>query len=103
MGLFGEGDDDPDHEDHGEIDHSHDHIDHAETEKDVSREKLEDTTSDISSKAVAIFFGVFAVAIVALAAAMGYKKYRDNRYRNQEFLLTDAVFRYDGYSQLDDA
>jgi len=111
--LFGEGDDDPDHEDHGEIDHSddhnddskadHDHIDHAETEKDVSREKLEDTTSDISSKAVAIFFGVFAVAIVALAAAMGYKKYRDNRYRNQEFLLTDAVFRYDGYSQLDDA
>jgi len=139
--LFGEGDDDPDHEVHGVIDHSHDHNgdgsedhshdnhavssddhneefhdhnddgladhdhnDHAESEeKDVSREKLEDTTSDISSKAVAIFFGVFAVAIVALAAAMGYKKYRDNRYRNQEFLLTDAVFRYDGYSQLDDA
>lgn len=24
------------------------------------------------------------------------------RYRNQEFLLTDSVFRYDGYSQLDD-
>merc|ERR1712013_190775 len=62
--LFGEGDDDPDHGDHGEIDDSHDHsddgkadhdhIDHAEPEKDVSREKLEDTTSDISSKAVAI-------------------------------------------------
>lgn len=91
-----------DHNDDGLADH--DHNDHAESEsKDVSREKLEDTTSDISSKAVAIFFGVFAVAIVALAAAMGYKKYRDNRYRNQEFLLTDAVFRYDGYSQLDDA
>ena len=57
-----------------------------------------------------------------MAAAYGYKKYRDNRYildtnlclgltkifaysryRNQEFLLTDSVFRYDGYSQLDDA
>ncbi len=24
------------------------------------------------------------------------------RYRNQEFLLTDSVFRYDGYTQLDD-
>merc|ERR1712142_1346177 len=116
---LGEGEDDPDHADHGLLDHSHDHDgdgiedhehkDHADEfpsvsdEKDVSKEKLEDTTSDISSRAVAIFFGVFAVAIVALAAGMGYKKYRDNRYRNQEFLLTDAVFRYDGYSQLDDA
>jgi len=144
---LGEGEDDPDHADHGLLDHSHDHDgdgvedhshedhhagkdddhdkkfhdhnddgiedhehkDHADEfpsvsdEKDVSKEKLEDTASDISSRAVAIFFGVFAVAIVALAAGMGYKKYRDNRYRNQEFLLTDAVFRYDGYSQLDDA
>ncbi len=24
------------------------------------------------------------------------------RQRDQEFLLTDSVFRYDGYSQLDD-
>lgn len=96
-----------DHNKDGVADHDHkDHADHfpvAEGKEDVSKEKLEDPTSNISSRAVAIFFGVFAVAIVALAAAMGYKKYRDNRYRNQEFLLTDAVFRYDGYSQLDDA
>jgi len=124
---FGEGVDDPDLVDHHSHDHDGDGVtdhspedhpinivsndqDHADNfpsvsddEEDVSKEKLEDATSDISSKAVAIFFGVFAVAIVALAGAMGYKKYRDNRYRNQEFLLTDAVFRYDGYSQLDDA
>jgi len=96
-----------DHDKDGVADHDHkDHADHfpvADGKEGVSKEKLEDPTSDISSRAVAIFFGVFAVAIVALAAAMGYKKYRDNRYRNQEFLLTDAVFRYDGYSQLDDA
>ena len=40
---------------------------------------FQDPTSDISSRAVAIFFGVFAVAILALVAIMGYKKYRDNR------------------------
>jgi sphingomyelin phosphodiesterase acid-like 3 len=125
---FGEGVDDPDQVDHLSHDHDGDGVtdhspedhpinvvandqDHADDfpsvseddEEDVSKEKLEDSTSNISSRAVAIFFGVFAVAIVALAGAMGYKKYRDNRYRNQEFLLTDAVFRYDGYSQLDDA
>eukprot|EP00090_Calanus_glacialis_P045413 TRINITY_DN8417_c0_g1_i1.p1 TRINITY_DN8417_c0_g1~~TRINITY_DN8417_c0_g1_i1.p1 ORF type:complete len:822 (-),score=306.82 TRINITY_DN8417_c0_g1_i1:453-2918(-) len=117
----GDGEEDHKHEDHldsdgldhdhdGDGNDDHDHQDHAdhfpavpEEKEDVSKEKLEDPTSDISSRAVAIFFGVFAVAILALVAIMGYKKYRDNRYRNQEFLLTDAVFRYDGYSQLDDA
>jgi len=69
----------------------------------VSKKKLEDDVSSISSRAVAIFFGLLGVAILVLIALLGYKKYRDNRYRNQEFLLTDAVFRYDGYSQLDDA
>lgn len=99
-----------DHDHDGDGNDDHDHEDHAdnfpvvpEEKEDVSKEKLEDPTSDISSRAVAIFFGVFAVAILALVGLMGYKKYRDNRYRNQEFLLTDAVFRYDGYSQLDDA
>jgi len=96
-----------DHDKDGQTDH--DHIDHAEHfpvangKESVTKQKLEDISSDLTSRAVAIFFGVLAVAIVALAAGMGYKKYRDNRYRNQEFLLTDAVFRYDGYSQLDDA
>jgi len=83
---------------------SEDHADHfpVSDSEGVSKEKVEDDSSNITSRAVAIFFGVFAVAIVALVALMGYKKYRDNRYRNQEFLLTDAVFRYDGYSQLED-
>jgi len=121
----GDGEDDHKHEDHAksDADHQddlyhdhdgdgeadHDHKDHAEHfpvpngKESVTKQKLEDTSSDLTSRAVAIFFGVFALAIVALAAGMGYKKYRDNRYRNQEFLLTDAVFRYDGYSQLDDA
>eukprot|EP00092_Neocalanus_flemingeri_P012502 GFUD01013475.1.p1 GENE.GFUD01013475.1~~GFUD01013475.1.p1 ORF type:complete len:798 (+),score=240.38 GFUD01013475.1:63-2456(+) len=116
----GDGEQDHEHEDHedSDLDHDHDgdgeddhnHLDHAdhvpvvpEDEEVVTKEKLEESSSNISARAVAIFFGVFAVAIIALIALMGYKKYRDNRYRNQEFLLTDAVFRYDGYSQLDDA
>jgi len=128
-GVHGEPDHSHDHDGDGAEDHKHenqlggsekDHVgdgkadldnkDHADNfpavsdeKEDVSKEKLEDPTSDISSRAVAIFFGVFAVAILVLGAIMAYKKYRDNRYRNQEFLLTDAVFRYDGYSQLDDA
>merc|ERR1719508_70684 len=99
-----------DHDHDGDGEEDHDHEDHADNfpvvpddEEDVTKEKVEDVSSNITSRAVAIFFGVLAVAIVALASLMGYKKYRDNRYRNQEFLLTDAVFRYDGYSQLDDA
>merc|ERR1719186_353655 len=102
--------DDHDHDHDGDGEEDHDHEDHADNfpvvpddEEDVTKEKVEDVSSNITSRAVAIFFGVLAVAIVALASLMGYKKYRDNRYRNQEFLLTDAVFRYDGYSQLDDA
>jgi len=51
---------------------------------------------------VGIFFGILLIAIVLVAVGFGYKKYRDNRYRNQEFLLTDSVFRYDGYSQLEE-
>merc|ERR1719270_2325364 len=98
---------------HNANDHSHDSIyDHDETEDEVldqsyndkgsvTKEKIE--TNESSGNAVGIFFGIVAIVIVMMAAAYGYKKYRDNRYRNQEFLLTDSVFRYDGYSQLDDA
>merc|ERR1712029_383714 len=109
--------------DHNENDHSHDsEDDHDETEEetftpvdvtitsqttehrqdsDVKKEKMENTGSSVS--AVGIFVGIVLIALVILAAIFGYKRYRDNRYRNQEFLLTDSVFRYDGYSQLDDA
>jgi len=69
--------------------------------KDVHRHKIQDP-SYITTNAVSIFFGL--VGLVALVAIflLGYKKYKERRYRNQEFLLTDSVFRYDGYSQLDD-
>jgi len=69
----------------------------------VKRKQLVDRGVTSASNALAIFFGLAVVVAVLAAAAFGYKKYRDNRYRNQEFLLTDSVFRYDGYSQLDDA
>lgn len=57
---------------------------------------------DITTKATAIFFSLLGVAILLVVGALAYKRYRANRFRNQEFLLTDSVFRYDGYSQLDD-
>lgn len=57
---------------------------------------------DITVKATAIFFSLLGVALLMGVGAFAYKRYRANRYRNQEFLLTDSVFRYDGYSQLDD-
>ena len=30
-----------------------------------------------------------------------FRKVQSNRYRSQEFLLTDSIFRYDGYSHVD--
>jgi len=108
---------------HNENDHSHDsEDDHDETDEDaftpvdvtitsqttehredsdVKKEKMENTGSSVS--AVGIFVGIVLIALIILGAIFGYKRYRDNRYRNQEFLLTDSVFRYDGYSQLDEA
>merc|ERR1712059_90662 len=69
---------------------------------DVTRLKMEDAGSTITTRVVSIFLGVFGVALVVLLAMFGYKKWKENRFRNQEFLLTDSVFRYDGYSQLED-
>ena len=60
------------------------------------------------------------IALAIFGAIFGYKRYRDNRYkndelvlvqfyfnvrnfRNQEFLLPVSGFRNDGYSQIDDA
>lgn len=98
-----------DHEDIGDLEdekfaeeHDEDYnSNNINDNKDVTKEKIENSGSSVS--AVGVFFGIVAIVLVMLAAGFGYKKYRDNRYRNQEFLLTDSVFRYDGYSQLDDA
>ena len=46
------------------------------------------------------FAGIALIAIAGFSFAF-YRKSRINRYRSQEFLLTDSVFRYDGYSQVD--
>lgn len=46
------------------------------------------------------FAGVVLIAIAGFSFAF-YRKTRINRYRSQEFLLTDSVFRYDGYSQVE--
>jgi len=73
----------------------------ATNSKDVEKERIE-STSYITSNAVSIFFGILGLLVLVTIGLLGYKKYKDSRYRNQEFLLTDSVFRYDGYSQLDD-
>ena len=58
---------------------------------------------DGTVKGVAIFLSIAGVLVLAVIAVIAFRKLRENRYRNQEFLLTDSVFRYDGYSQLDEA
>jgi len=93
---------------HNENDHSQDSVDdHDEqpptsTEGDstVVKEKIENSKSS-SSDAVGIFFGILAIALAISLVIYGYRRYRNIRQRNQEFLLTDSVFRYDGYSHLD--
>jgi len=88
---------------HNENDHSHDRSeDHEQpqnstNEADMTVEKFE----NYSTNSVSIFFGILVIALVILFVLFGYKKYRINRERNQEFLLTDSVFRYDGYSHLE--
>jgi len=68
----------------------------------VTKVKMEDLNTSLTARAVSIFLGVFGCALLVLLGLFAYKKYKDSRYRNQEFLLTDSVFRYDGYSQLED-
>jgi len=70
---------------------------------DVKIKKIEaDMTDDFTTRTVSIFMGVFGVALAVLLVMLGVKKYRENRSRSQEFLLTDSVFRYDGYYQLEE-
>lgn len=65
-------------------------------------EPVPEDGGSVTTKAVSTVLGLLGMLVLCLLCALGYKKYRDSRYRNQEFLLTDSVFRYDGYSQLDD-
>jgi len=65
-------------------------------------EPVPEDGGSVTTKAVSTVLGLLGMLLLCLLCALGYKKYRDSRYRNQEFLLTDSVFRYDGYSQLDD-
>jgi len=65
-------------------------------------EPVPEDGESVTTKAVSTVLGLLGMLVLCLLCALGYKKYRDSRYRNQEFLLTDSVFRYDGYSQLDD-
>jgi len=100
-------DDNIDHEDHSDDDDD-DHINHNDHSsvtghEAVNREPIEGTGSYGTVKGVGIFLGVASVAILMLIFFVAIRRFRANRYRNQEFLLTDSVFRYDGYNQLDDA
>jgi len=109
----GDGDDNNNHhgdDDDDNINHNHDedyinHNDHSSVtgHGSVNREPIEDTGSYGTVKGVGIFLGVASVAILMLIFFVAIRRFRANRYRNQEFLLTDSVFRYDGYNQLDDA
>ena len=50
---------------------------------------------------VAIGFSVVLVLALAVGGLFLFRKVQSNRYRSQEFLLTDSIFRYDGYSHVD--
>merc|ERR1711973_465611 len=60
-----------------------------------------DHTSSSSVLALAIFMALVFIVVVGGVSFWYYRRARINRYRSQEFLLTDSVFKYDGYSQLD--
>ncbi len=51
---------------------------------------------------VAIGFAIVLVLGLAVAGLFLFRKVQSNRYRSQEFLLTDSIFRYDGYSHVDE-
>lgn len=92
-----------DHE-HSSIGLKNDDFTSTTGQASVDRKPIEDTGSyDGTVKGVGIFLAVAAFAIIILIVFVAIRKFRANRYRNQEFLLTDSVFRYDGYNQLDDA
>ena len=49
-----------------------------------------------------ITIGLAVIGILALAVGFViHRRIKRNPYRSQEFLLTDSIFRFDGYSQLE--
>jgi len=52
-------------------------------------------------RGVAIGFCVVVVLAIAVGGLVLYRRLQRNRHRANEFLLTDSVFRYDGYAQVD--
>lgn len=68
--------------------------------KDPSKEKKEGGSSSVNG--VAIGFAIVMVMAVAVGGLFLYKRVQRNRYRSQEFLLSDNLFRYDGYAQVNE-
>ena len=69
---------------------------------DDGADKVTSVPDNHSVRGVAIGFCLVAVIAVAAAGLYVYKRVQRNKYRAQEFLLTDSVFRYDGYSMVDE-
>jgi len=67
----------------------------------VSQAADAEHTSSSSVLALAILMALVFIVVVGGVSFWYYRRARINRYRSQEFLLTDSVFKYDGYSQLD--
>jgi len=57
---------------------------------------------EASSRVAGIFLGVSGALILVIILVLVFVKHRRQRRRDQDFLLTDSVFRYDGYAQLDE-
>jgi len=73
------------------------------TERETDNVEKEATEgNDTSSKVAGIFLGVAGALIMVIVIVLLARKYARQRRRDQEFLLTDSVFRYDGYNQLDE-
>jgi len=69
-----------------------------QNEEDVKTE----STSNGSGQVAGVVLGAAGAIILFVLFGIAMRRYRQRRYRDQEFLLTDSVFRYDGYNQLDD-
>jgi uncharacterized protein HemX len=62
--------------------------------------KVTSVPEDHSLRGAAIGFSIVMVIAIAIGGLVLYRKVQRNRYRNQEFLLNDNVFRYNGYAQV---